>query len=318
VSAPPQSKDPRAADDTSLESPKDARRNRYEREDWRLKLPAAPLILSDDHLLEYRHPAEYLRLFLALGVMLILLVAAIWMRERDILIALGAIYLSMLGSSTQAATLNTLEGAEVTPTQFADIYQMVEKLRERFHAPPMRVFVVRRQTFAAQPLGIKAPYVIVLPHALIDALEPQELAYEIGQALGHICFGHTRMALLLGGDGAQLPALLSWIARIRDLIFAGYWRAQVLSADRAGVLACGGIATAIQARIKLSVGSNQALEVRGDDLIEQAFKLTQGMTRMHAAMIHWQSSTPPFIHRLEAMVEWAGLPRGESDPPARP
>ncbi len=93
----------------------------------------------------------------------------------------------------------------------------------------------------------------------------------------------------------------------------------MLSADRAGVLACGGIATAIQARIKLSVGSNQALRVvRVMHLIEQAFKLTQGMTRMHAAMIHWQSSTPPFIHRLEAMVEWAGLPRGESDPPARP
>jgi Zn-dependent protease with chaperone function len=247
----------------------------------------------------------------ALALLAILLGAAIWFRERDLLLAIGAIYLSMLASSLQAATFNSLQGAEVTPTQFTDIYQLVQQLRERFHAPPTRVFVLRRQSFVAQPLGIRAPYVIVLPHALIDALELEELEYELGKALGHICFGHTRMALLLGGEGSQLPAPLAWIAWIRDLIFAGYWRTQVLSGDRAGVLACSGIETAIRARVKLSVGSEQSREVRADDLIEQAYSLTQRTRLVYATLIRWQSSTPPFIYRLQAMVEWVGLPSAQ-------
>jgi hypothetical protein len=139
----------------------------------------------------------------------------------------------------------------VTLTQFADIYQMVQRIRKRFHAPPTRVFVLREQSLVAHPLGIRAAYVIALPNALIDALEFEELAYEIGQALGHICFGHTRMALLLGGEGSDLPAPPAWIVWIRDLIFARYWRAQVLTRDPAGVLACGGIENAFRARIKL-------------------------------------------------------------------
>src|ERR1700730_11945994 len=147
----------------------------------------------------------------------------------------------------------------------------------------------------------------------MHALEPQELAYEVGKALGHICFGHTRMALLFGGEGSQLPAPLAWIAKIRDLIFAGYWRAQVLTRDLAVVLGFGGIENALRARVNLSVGSNQSREVQADDLIEQAFKLTQGTSMVGATLIHWQTSTPPFIYRLEAMVEWAGLPSAESE-----
>ena len=295
----------------SSSSPEKPGSDRSAREGWRLKLPETRPLLSDERLLEYRHPAEHRMLALALGLLAFLLAAAVWFRERDLLLALGTIYLSMLVLSVQSATLNTLEGAEVTPTQFPDIYQMLQQLRERFHAPPTRVFVLRKLSSVSEPLGIRAPYVIVLPHALIDALEPEELVYELGKALGHICFGHTRMALLLGGEGSQLPAALAWIAWIRDLIFAGYCRARVLSGDRAGVLACGGVESAIRARVKLSVGSNQSSEVRADDLVEQAFKLAQGVSLVQATMIRWQSSTPPFIYRLQAMVEWAGLPSAD-------
>jgi len=234
-------------------------------------------------------------LLLALGSLAIL-VAAVRFKEWDALLASGAIYLSMLLSSLQAATLNILKGAEVTPTQFADVYQMVQDIRKRFHAPPTRVFVLREPSFVVRPLGIVAPYVIVIPQVLMDTLKPEELVCEIGQALGHICFGHTRMALLLGGEGSQLPSALAWVARIRDVIFAGYWRARVLSGDRAGVLACG-IENALRARIKISIGSEQSLQVRADDLIEQAYKLTQGTSMVAATLIRWQSSTPPFIYR---------------------
>jgi Zn-dependent protease with chaperone function len=134
------------------------------------------------------------------------------------------------------------------------------------------------------------------------------LRYVLGQALGHIRFGHTRMAALIGGQESALPSVLSWIAWMRELVFAGYWRSIAMSGDRAGVLACGGVRKALRAQVKISVGTNQLGDVRGEDLIDQAFKVSQGINRLQAMLIGWQSRIPPLIPRLEAMISWAGLP----------
>jgi hypothetical protein len=157
-------------------------------------------------------------------------------------------------------------------------------------------------------LGLKAPYVIVLPSVLIDAIELEELRYVLGQAFGHICFGHTQVAFLMGGEESALPAVLSWVAWVRDLIFAGYWRAATTSGDRAGILACESVAKALRAHVKISVGTNQVDFVRTEDFIEQAFKVTQSLTRVQAMLVRWRSPVPPLIPRLENMVAWAGLP----------
>jgi Zn-dependent protease with chaperone function len=281
-----------------------------DRNGWRLKVPESPLLLEDERLFEYRHPAEYPMLALALTAVAILVAGGFIFQEKDILLATAAIYLSMLVTSLQAKNYYRLQGAEVTPTQFPDIYKIFEEVRRRFHAPQARVFVLRTQGFKAEAeaLGLSAPYVIVLPSALIDALAPEELRYVLGQALGHIRFGHTRMAALIGGQESALPSVLSWIAWMRDLVFAGYWRSIAMSGDRAGVLACGGVRKALRAQVKISVGTNQLGDVRGEDLIDQAFKVSQGINRLQAMLIGWQSRIPPLIPRLEAMISWAGLP----------
>lgn len=104
-----------------------------------------------------------------------------------------------------------------------------------------------------------------------------------------------------------MPSVLSWVAWLRDLIFAGYWRAATLSADRARILACGGIAPAIRAQVKFSVGTNQLSEVRAGDLIQQSAKVNQGLSRIQTMVIRLRSPVAPFIQRLEAMLEWAGV-----------
>lgn len=279
----------------------------FERDGWKLKQPASPLLLEDSRLLAYRHPAERRMLLIALATITLLLIVGILFRERDALLAVAAIYLSMLGTALQAKTYYRLQGAEVTATQFSEIYRIVEELRIRFRAPATRVFVLRKQSFRAEAIGLTAPFVIILPSVLIDAVELDELRYPLGQAFGSICFGHTRVAVLMGGEESALPAVLSWVAWIRDLIFSGYWRAAVTSADRAGVLACGDAGKAIRTQVKLSVGTRQLDHVTAEDLVEQAFKLNQGLTRFQARLIQWRSPLPPLIARLEAIIAWAGL-----------
>jgi Zn-dependent protease with chaperone function len=279
----------------------------FERNGWKLRLPSSPLVLEDARLLQYRYPAERWMLVLALGAVAILVISLSF-REKDILAAVAAVYVSMLATSMQAKTYYRMQGAEVTATQFPAIFAIAEELRQRFQAPPTRIFVLRKPSFKAEAFGLKAPYVIVLPAVLIDAIELDELRYVLGQALGHICFGHTRIAVLMGGEESSLPAVLSWFAWVRDLIFAGFWRAATMSGDRAGILACNSVAKALRAQVKISVGTNQINEVRALDFIEQAFKVSQSLTRVQAMLIRWRSTVPPLITRLENMVAWAGLP----------
>lgn len=281
--------------------------NFSERNGWRLKLPDSPLELEDARLLQYRHTAEHRMLALTIGAIALLL-AGLFYGDRDVLAAVGAVYVSMPFTSMQAKTYYRMQGAEVTPTQFPAIFEIAEELRQRFQAPPTRIFVLRKFSLKAEALGLIAPYVIVLPAVLIDGMELDELRYVLGQALGHICYGHTRVAVLMGGEESSLPAVLSWVAWIRDLIFAGYWRAATASGDRAGILACKGVANAVRAQVKISVGTNQLKDVRVEDLIAQAFKVSQGLTRFQAMLIRWRSTVPPLIPRLENMVAWAGLP----------
>jgi Zn-dependent protease with chaperone function len=275
---------------------------------WRVSLPTSPPRLDDAKLMDYRHPNELPMLWLALMTLAALVVAAIVLKHKEILFGVAAIWLAMVVTSLQAVTYNLLRGAEVTPAQFPAIYQTVQELRQRFQAPPIRVFVVRQQSTRVETLGFRAPYTIVLPSVLLDSLEADQLRYVLGRALGHICFGHTRVALLLGGDESTLPSLFSWLAQVRNLLFGGYRKAEVLSADRAGILASG-IGVAIETQVRLSVGNSQMRQVKGDDLIDQAYQLSRGLGRLQAWLIILQSSTPPLIHRLQAMVEWAGMPR---------
>jgi Zn-dependent protease with chaperone function len=143
---------------------------------------------------------------------------------------------------------------------------------------------------------------------LLDSLETDELRYVLGRELGHIRFGHTRIAILLGGDKATLPDLLSWIAQVRNIIFSSYRQAQELSADRAGILASG-LRVAIESVGKLSLGNSQVHQVRGNDLIDQVYELSRGVNRLQAWVIMLlHNGMPPMIFRLRAMVEWAGLP----------
>ena len=279
-----------------------------ERAGWKLKLPANPPRLAETPVRHCRHPREHAALAVSLLTLAALVVGAVVLETREVGLALGGLWVSMIVVSLQASTYNRLRGAEVTPTQFPDVHRLVAELRQRFDAPPVQVFVVRNPVPEAHAYGVRAPYVIVLHSALLDSLDGDELRYAVGRQLAHIRFGHTRVAILLGGDQSTLPALLGWVASLRDLLFAWYRRTEVMSADRAGVLASASVATALQAQLKLSVGSAHLASLQPQDIVEQAFTASQGVSRLQGFLIRLRSTSPPLIPRLQAMVEWAGLP----------
>ncbi len=280
-------------------------------ENWQLKVATVPPLLKDIDLQQCRHPLEDRALILSVLLVGGLIVLALYFRKFDVLLTLALIWLSMVITSLQAKTFNRLRGAEITAQQFPEIFCLIQEVSKRLNAPPTRAFVIRQSSPEAHTYGFRAPYVLVLHSALIDSLNNDELRSMIGRSLAGIAFGHTRIAIVLGGDETTLPAVLSWFAWIRDLIFGWYRRLEVISSDRAAIIASGDMRTALRTLVKLSVGTAQFSSIGEDELIEQAHKLNMGMNRLNTKLIQLQSSVPPLLLRLQAMVAWGGLPPRE-------
>ena len=65
---------------------------------------------------------------------------------------------------------------------------------------------------------------------------------------------------------------------------------------------------AIETLGKLSLGNAQVREVREEALIDQAYELSRGLSRLQVWLIVLLRATAPMFVRLRAMVEWAGMP----------
>jgi Zn-dependent protease with chaperone function len=272
-------------------------------------LPGRLVVLDPTRVHEHRHRHERLSLIFSLIVIALLVVVGIWLQDWAVLLGIAAVWLSMALLALQSATVNTLRGAAITPTQFPKLFEIFEEVARQFNAPPTEAFVIRDARAQAHAYGIRAPYAVVFHSALLDALEPDELRFVIGQQLGRIVYGHTRMIVLLGGEEESLPALLAQLTWLRDLFFAWYKRVTMLSADRAGVLACGDLEVAFRTLVKLGTGNNQFHEVRADDLVDQMYRVNEGINVVTAAVIWTTSPVPPQLRRLLELVVWCGLPR---------
>ncbi|MBV9357367.1 MAG: FHA domain-containing protein [Chloroflexi bacterium] len=265
---------------------------------------------DDRRLTSYRYPRERLALVVALAVVAGVVVAVShWSWAAGVglvgLLALTAL-VTRLAAAQQAA-----QGAEVTPTQFADIYPMLSELRERFALPRTRVFVTQSPIVNASSFGLREPYVVVLNSALVEALDPIELKSVLGHELGHVKFGHTRVGVVLGGldtSGLLLPFPFNLIASARDAVFRWWQRSTELSADRAGIIACGRVSKAISAQLKVGVGPSLLQHVNLADLAQQAADMRGGVSGLEHFLSQMGASHPFLIDRVAAMLDFVGEP----------
>jgi Zn-dependent protease with chaperone function len=277
---------------------------------WSARVPPEPRSLDDRHLLDYRD--RYERPALALAVGLVVLITIVLLRVNDtvaaVVLAIIALWGAMLVYDLVQEVQLLANGAEVTPTQCSDLYPIVEELRQRWAVPRTRVLVVFQPGLGAVSYGFKEPYMIRVDSQYASSLDEAELRYVLGREMAHIKFGHTRWWMLLGGTDREVPGVLQWLAKPRNLIFAWWRRAQRTSADRAGILACGDVGRAISALVKYQVGPSVAQQVSVDGLGMQAAELTHGWERLMAFFGQMLVTEPFLLYRIRLMVEWAGLP----------
>jgi Zn-dependent protease with chaperone function len=267
---------------------------------------------EDRQLMTHRHPHESLGLAFAV-VVVVLTIGGAWILSWAAGLAIVSVLLLTAVMSRLTAAQQLARAAEVTPTQFAQLYPAVAELRQRFAMPRTRVFVTQSPQVNAAAIGWNEPYVVVLNSALVEALDEQELKSVLGHEMGHIKFGHTRLGVLLGGAEARgwnLPFPINVVAALRDLVCLWWQRSTEMTADRAGIIACGRPSKAISAQIKLSVGPGLHQHVNLQDLARQAADLHTGVARVEGFMSQLGASHPFLVSRIDGMLDFVGEPGG--------
>lgn len=137
----------------------------------------------------------------------------------------------------------------LNPVKMPKLAAVVEECALKLQPGPVDVFIARKNQMNAYTFGISDPKVLVIYSPMLQVMEPGELKFIIGHEMGHVALGHTWLNTILGGM-AGIPA--SFGAAV--LLYAAFrwWnRMCEYSSDRAGLLACGDLNTAISAMVKL-------------------------------------------------------------------
>jgi len=206
---------------------------------------------------QYRYPGEVLSLALTFIILISLYALATFFipetwatTVKTLLITLAglAVYITTV-KLQQRAALGTL--VRVSPRQFPELYELAAKAAERLSTAPVPVFVKRQSEMNIYTVGLWQRPIIVLTSSLVDQMEPANLQFFIGREIGHVAAGHIFLRTLLKPLGAGVPI----IGKLLNSVVFGDWINRTeFTADRAGLIACRSLTTAVSTMLKFGVG----------------------------------------------------------------
>lgn len=175
--------------------------------------------------------------------------------------------------------LNQLRRGSVRigPTQFPAIYAQAQAAQTALQVTtPVEVYLVEgrwlpRAIAPVSVLGVTKPYAIVLDVSMVQEMSQDELRFLLGVEYGHVRLGHVRVLTMIDAVSGSLGRVPFVGAFIR-VLFSAWSNLATFSADRAGLVACGGLAPAYSALGKLAVGGKLWGEINHAALAQQSLR----------------------------------------------
>jgi Zn-dependent protease with chaperone function len=177
--------------------------------------------------------------------------------------------------------------------QFGHVYGIALECSRALRMPVPNVFVRDDPLVPIVAVGIGEPYSLIISAQWVEHLTPQELRFLIGRELAHIDAGHTRITSLLSVNGRE-NAIVS-------ILFGAWLRRIEYTADRAGLLCCASLESALSA---ISV-STFHLVGRSIDLVAFAEQQREIDAERALRIGEWVSSTPYATKRIAALRSFA-------------
>ncbi len=211
----------------------------------------------------------------------------------------------------QHRLLYLASAARVGPRQFADLDALLDECVDVLDAPTKpELYVMQSPIAEAFTIGMDQPF-IVLTSGLYDLMTHDEMRFVVGHELGHALSGHavyrTMMMHLmrLARSFGVLP-VGGWALRAIVAALYEWQRKSELSGDRAGLLCCQDMDTAIRVEMKLAGGSRLD-KLDSEVFLAQAreYERTGDMRDGLLKLLNLELQTHPFsVLRAAALTNW--------------
>ena len=204
----------------------------------------------------------------------------------------------------------------VTQDHFPELLALLEEARGRLGIPfEPSLFVGQSPFINASTTGVE-DRVMVVHSAMLHKFDDVEMVAVLGHELGHLHSDHVlykALAAILLQGGAFLGGLGKLVTTPIRLALAKWSRCAELTADRAGLLACRDLSTALWVELKLAGGSGPGIEGRTKlglgPFIDQSRALAEmeessWMDAAIALLLSMNRSHPFAAWRALHLVQW--------------
>jgi Zn-dependent protease with chaperone function len=152
--------------------------------------------------------------------------------------------------------------------------------------------------------------------ALLNHLTDDELLFVTGHEIGHLLSEHTisrlLLKVLLSGGLTALPEIARYLSFPIQLALLKWSRCSELTADRAGLLACRNVTTALNCMMKMAAGNDPGVTSRTElslaAFVEQAYNLKTQDSKMLdsivASLFTRQQTHPLIAWRILELLDW--------------
>lgn len=191
---------------------------------------------------------------------------------------------------------------KVTRRQFPELYDTTAECARRLGIGMPTVYVTQSPEINASTFGTDDEAFIVLNSALVDMFEPDELHFVIGHECGHLHNNHVVYHTAANSLARGLGVFVKWAAAPASLALSAWSRRGEITCDRAGLVCCQSETAAINAMLKLAVGSQKLFEkIELEEYLQQAESIKEGFGRFQ----EYFRSHPYLPKRIRALQLFA-------------
>ncbi|MCI0662470.1 MAG: FHA domain-containing protein [Acidobacteria bacterium] len=253
---------------------------------------------------DYRYRGEHLSLVLTFIVLAGLFALIMLFFPRTWSATLNTLIITLAGLGVFVITVKLQQRAafgtlvRVGPRQFPELNELALNSADNLSSPPVPVYVKRASEMNVYTLGFWQQPIIVLTSSLVDQMEADNLQFFIGREIGHVQAGHTWLRTLLKPLGAGVPV----VGRLLNSVIFGDWinRAE-FTADRAGLIACGSLTTAVSTMLKFGIGVRlyEKLDIR--EFLEQI----NDVRNVSGHLTEIVAEQPYLTQRIRSLIRYA-------------